>query len=79
MNYGRKILLDIDPAQSDLPILGVKTNMPLEYPEQARAEQKMCEKKKELFTTEMPVHCWPFRRPVVGGDKFSPLAPVLLL
>ena len=30
-----------------------------------------------LRCTERPDHCWPFWRPVVGGDTLSPLAPAL--
>ena len=33
--------------------------------------------KKNVFLTETPGHYGPFRRPVVGGDTFLPLAPVL--
>ena len=35
-------------------------------------------KEKKKNPTETPDHFWPFRWPVVGGDKFSPLlAPIL--
>ena len=33
--------------------------------------------KRYVFPTETPAHCWLLWRPVVGGDTFSPLAPVL--
>ena len=39
---------------------------------------RLCQKKmKSFFPTETPYHLWPFRWPVVGGDTFSPLAPIL--
>ena len=39
--------------------------------------QSACsEKKWKKSSMETPGHYWPFRRPVVGGDTFSPLAPV---
>ena len=33
--------------------------------------------KKNKSPTEAPDNFWPFRWPVVGGDTFSPLAPIL--
>ena len=45
----------------------------LEYLQPARSENKG----KKCCRMETPDHCWPFWRPVVGGDTSSPLAPVL--
>ena len=46
----------------------------LEYLQSARSEKN---KIKLVFPMGRPDHCWAFWRPVVGGDTFSPIAPVL--
>ena len=40
---------------------------------------RLVQKKVKIFVlpTQTPDHDWPFWRPVVGGDTFSPLASVL--
>ena len=70
------VLLDVEHRQGRYSNVCVKRYIhPLEYLQSPLSEKK---KKKKKNPTETPDHFWPFRWPVVGGDKFSPLlAPIL--